>query len=306
MKFIVFTLLAMIIGGPVLAAPEADRKAILAMAGAYRVNFNFEETIALAPGYKMHSPDNSVAREWVEVVEDTGDRIVLQHLLLTGGDKGVKHWRQEWIYENRRLMEFKGRNRWEARELSAAEAKGTWSQAVYQVDDSPRYHGFGKWVHEAENVYWESNVTWRPLPRREHTTRSDYHALAARNRHTLTPGGWVHEQDNTKLVLDENGKVIKALAREVGLNTYDRTDAAKLALARDYWKQTGAFWKDVRDTWAMVSAKRQVLALKDKVDGKTSQEAMFEYAKKVRTDGYRSDEEKSRIAKAIAAFVSDD
>ena len=35
--------------------------------------------------------------------------------------------------------------------------------------------------------------TWRPLPRREYTRRSDYNALDVVNRHTIVPGGWTHE-----------------------------------------------------------------------------------------------------------------
>ena len=35
--------------------------------------------------------------------------------------------------------------------------------------------------------------TWRPLPRREYTRRSDYNALDVVNRHTIVRGGWTHE-----------------------------------------------------------------------------------------------------------------
>ncbi len=35
---------------------EADRKAILAMAGEYQVSFQFDEPVPLKPGYTPHAP----------------------------------------------------------------------------------------------------------------------------------------------------------------------------------------------------------------------------------------------------------
>ena len=49
----------------VTAAPAADRAAILAMAGEFRVTFQFQETVAVAPGYELHEPYRSGATEFV-------------------------------------------------------------------------------------------------------------------------------------------------------------------------------------------------------------------------------------------------
>jgi len=98
---------------------------------------------------------------------------------------------------------FAGDERFETRAVPTAERRGAWSQTVYQVDDSPRYGSVGRWVHSAEASIWEGGEAWRPLPRREHSVRSDYQVLAGRNRHTILPTGWVHEQDNSKLVLTQ-------------------------------------------------------------------------------------------------------
>ncbi|MEO0587771.1 MAG: DUF6607 family protein, partial [Planctomycetota bacterium] len=182
---------------------EKDRKAILAMAGEYEVDFQFQETVTIVPGYELKDPYNSGATEFVEVVEDTGDRIVLQHILVMSDPKDaeakphvVKHWRQDWVYQDTTLIEYRGNRIFETVELSADEVAGTWSQAVYQVDDSPRYEAIGSWSHIGDRSSWASKETWRPLPRREHTKRDDYQVMVARNRHTITPTGWVHEQDN--------------------------------------------------------------------------------------------------------------
>ena len=209
-------------------SPHADREAILAMTGEYKVKFQFQETGAIEPGYELKEPYTSGATEFVEVVEDTGVYIALQHILVMHpqNEDGtldqdaepvvVKHWRQDWTYEDTTLIAFRGNNTWERVELDPAEVEGTWSQAVYQVDDSPRYESFGTWQHVGDRSAWQSAETWRPLPRREFSKRSDYQVLLASNRHTITPNGRVHDQDNSKLVqaakiadlLEAQGRVV--------------------------------------------------------------------------------------------------
>ena len=54
---------------------EADRKAILAMAGDYYVTFDFRETVSLTPGYELKKPKVSGADEIVRLVEDRGDHL---------------------------------------------------------------------------------------------------------------------------------------------------------------------------------------------------------------------------------------
>jgi hypothetical protein len=124
---------------------EPDRRAILAMAGTYRVSFHFEETFACTPGYAPTPAYDESAVELVRVVEDRGDFISLQHILVVDHDSEdpmvVKHWRQDWTYEDTELFLFRGRDVWERVQVPRDEAEGTWTQAVYQVGDSPRYEG---------------------------------------------------------------------------------------------------------------------------------------------------------------------
>ncbi|MFW6412651.1 MAG: DUF6607 family protein, partial [Oceanicaulis sp.] len=63
---------------------EADRQAILAMAGEYAVTFDFTEFLPLDAGYELQEPKVTPAREVVYVIADTGEYISLQHLLLVG------------------------------------------------------------------------------------------------------------------------------------------------------------------------------------------------------------------------------
>ena len=54
---------------------EKDRQAILAMAGQYRVTFQFQETVGIEPGYELHEPYRAEATEMIEVLEDEGEDV---------------------------------------------------------------------------------------------------------------------------------------------------------------------------------------------------------------------------------------
>lgn len=229
---------------------EADRQAILAMAGEYEVTFDFTEFLPIDAAYELADPKVTPAREVVYVIADTGDFISLQHLLLVGDLEDpfvVKHWRQDWAYEPDRLMAYRGFGAWEMDALSADQSHGAWSQTVYQVDDSPRYAGIARWEHAPEASTWEPARSWRPLPRRDATTRDDYDVIEAVNRHTILEWGWTHEQDNSKLVL-RNGEE-RELVREHGINTYRRYDLEGDHAAQTYWDGTQDYWADVRAVW---------------------------------------------------------
>lgn len=228
---------------------ERDRQSILAMAGDYSVTFDFRETVPLKAGYKPKDAYITHAQEIVRVIEDRGDYISLQHILLVGGEEKfpVKHWRQDWQFEPASITRFVGGNGWENVTLTEAESAGQWAQFVYQVDDGPRYAGLGAWRYDSGFAEWASDPSWRPLPRRDATKRTDYHAIEAVNRHAITPDGWVHEQDNTKLIL--MGDAPQALVREVGVNTYVHADDLQSDVALTYWEKTKDLWETVRSEW---------------------------------------------------------
>ena len=228
---------------------ERDRQAILAMAGDFKVGFHFQETHSLLRDYEAkEKPYKEEAFETVKVVEDSGKRIVLQHIL-QAGPAVVKHWAQIWTYEDTEILEFQGSRVWTTKKISAEEAKGKWTQRVTQVDDSPRYEGIAAWVHHEQSSEWTAPAN-RPKPRREEK-RDDYDLLVVTNRHTITPLGWFHEQDNTKWVKRE-GKVYP-LVREIGYNPYLRVKDHDFAKANAYWAKTSGFWKDVRMVWEELS-----------------------------------------------------
>jgi hypothetical protein len=253
--------------------PTRDRAAIRAMAGSYDVDFDFRETQALTPGYELHGRHRSAATELVILVEDKPQRLSLQHVLVVGGGV-IKHWRQDWAFEDRTLLELRGRGTWARRTLSAEEARCTWSQAVFGVDDSPRYEGYGRFRHSDSEAVWESNETWRPLPRREYSTRSDYDVLVGVNRHRITKAGWEHEQDNVKLVLEPR----RTLARERGLNSYLRTQPSATLPATAYWQSTAPFWAEVRAQWDHLLAPLASVTLQLEDGKRNLHEPLFERA----------------------------
>ena len=253
------------------AAPHADfekdREAILAMVGEFEVTFDFTEFLPLAEGYELKDPKVTPAREIVYVVEDTGEYIALQHLLLTGEDDSifvVKHWRQDWQYQPSRLMAYQGFGRWNMETVSNSDATHAWSQTVYQVDDSPRYAGLAHWEHDVTASTWEPAESWRPLPRRDATTRDDYDVIEAVNRHTVTAWGWTHEQDNSKIALRDG--VQTELVREHGVNTYRRADLDETP-TDEYWAATEAYWAEIREVWTDILDNAETFTAVDDVDG---------------------------------------
>jgi hypothetical protein len=236
--------------------PTKDRQAILAMAGTHSVTFEFHETAAIAQGYKLKTkPYKETATEVVIVVEDTPQRIALQNLLVVPGKEGkpmvIKHWAQVWTWQDTELLDYCGsedEHLWKKIRLTSEQAVGTWSQLVTNIDDTPRYEGNGKWVHENGESFWQSGPTRRPLPRREYSTRDDYDYLTVTNRHALTSNGWIHFQDNRKVV-DREGEDKRVLCYETGMNIYTRTESPDAAVALAWWKENGTFWDGVRNFW---------------------------------------------------------
>lgn len=228
---------------------ERDRQAILAMAGDYHVRFAFDETTAFDPAYSVLEPKRSGGHEVVRVIEDTGERIVLQHLLVAeheGQSFVIKHWRQDWVYEPETVLTYVDRDTWQVVAVPAEDRAGAWSQTVWQTDDSPRYGGVGRWRYDGGVAAWESHAE-RPLARRDAIRHPPFDHYAAMNRHALTPAGWIHAQDNEKRVREGEGA--RTIVHEFGVNTYRRFDQFDVAAADAYWAATADYWAQVRAAW---------------------------------------------------------
>jgi len=232
---------------------EADRQAILAMAGNYRVRFDMRETTSWREDYTPIDPTSSGGHEVVRVIADTGRFISLQHMLVIeheGETHIIKHWRQDWTYEPETYLGYAGPNEWRVEQIPAERRAGAWSQTVWQVDDSPRYGSYGRWTETGGVRRWRSDWTWRPLARRDATRSPRYDRYLAINRHSPTPdGGWIHWQDNEKMGLVD-GQVAPFVQESV-LNTYRPFSEFNTAVADRYWQSTSAYWAAVREEWEL-------------------------------------------------------
>ncbi|NRT15205.1 hypothetical protein HNP99_001552 [Flavobacterium sp. 28A] len=256
---------------------QKDIQSIKAMCGCYEVKFNFAEIFQYSKdtaNYKPSKTKHDYGLEWVELVEETPNKLMLQHLLIVSDDMIIKHWRQDWLFQNTDLYSYNKENNWKYIKLPKEQVKGQWTQKVFQVDDSPRYEGTASWVHIDGKDYWK-NTTDAPLPRREYTKRDDYNILKRRNIHEITATGWLHEQDNDKIVRNENGKDV-VLAQEKGIDTYTKVTDAKCIAAQNWWKENNDLWKNVRTKWQTVFAENKDLTLEKKVSNKPLYAHLFD------------------------------
>lgn len=284
---------------------ESDRQHILAMAGNYKVTFDFKETTAWQASYTPIPAKVSGGHESVRVIEDSGRRIVLQHLLVVeheGKTHVVKHWRQDWTYEPQSVLTYGGQGQWKLETLPENLRKGRWSQTVWQTDDSPRYGGWGEWSNQGGVPRWRSNWTWRPLARRDAVRNPVYDRYRAINRHSPTPTGWIHWQDNLKMGL--RGGQLTPIVQEIGLNSYDRASDYNVAAADAYWSKTAAYWAEVRKAWdAAISAKGGVQVAEVADSGSAGAEELMTIAEDL-ASGKLGQSEAVRRGRAAIARVT--
>ncbi len=294
---------------------ERDRRAILAMAGDFRVSFDFVELMGMAKDYTPPRPYFSWGTEHVKVLEDTGDLIRLQHALVmffkgedgeVSGPHVMKHWRQDWRYEDPETLSYVGENRWV--KLATRMPEGRWTQAVYQVDDSPRYEAVGSWKHDGGLSFWRSDDVARPLPRREFSVRDDYQILDGSHEITITPSGWIHQQNNRKMT---DGNDPSVIGTELGVNRYEAIVKPALADAFEKeWEKTGAYWKAVRVEWEEIEAGIKIgdegFALKNEVDDKKLFQLHFEKAAEISKGKTEAAEDAAFARETVRSFLIED
>ena len=244
---------------------KEDKQAIKDMCGCFEVTFKYTETFSPEIDYEKHYDYTATALEWAELIKDEKDEISIQHLLVLNDTMVIKHWRQDWLYENTKRYDFNHDNQWTFVNMNKKDVKGQWTQNVYQVDDSPRYSGSATWIHADGRHYW-NNTSSSPLPRREYSKRSDYNVMMRGNQVEITKEGWLHEQDNEK-VIREDGKEDVLLVEEKGYNVYRKVADEKCKAAKNWWATNKDFWSRVRNKWSDVYGRDKDLALEKAVNG---------------------------------------
>jgi len=253
---------------------EQDQKSIKDMCGCYEIKFKYAETFSPDITYEKSNDYKASAFEWAELVTDKDDKIGIQHLLIVNDTMVIKHWRQDWEFQNQNIFTYKAKNTWSMEELEEENVKGQWTQKVYQVDDSPRYSGSATWVYVDGKRYWKNKID-APLPRREYSKRNDYNIMSRGNTVQLTNYGWLHEQDNDKIIREQD-KDDELLAQEKGYNTYEKVANGKCKVAQNWWKENNKVWKKVRTQWDKVFAENKEIKLKAKVDNKRLYQHLFD------------------------------
>lgn len=244
----------------------ADKKNIKSLCGCFDVEFKYAETFAPDEEYQYHNRERiTQAKELVIPVEESGKRIVLQHLLVVNDTMVIKHWREDWEYESSVLFNYKPDHTWEKQRVEFKQAKNKWTQTVWEVSDAPRYQGASEWVTTDNKTFW-MNTTDAPLPRREYTKRKDYNVLRRRNIIIVNEDGWIHEQDNQK-INRSNGKD-SLIADEKGINSYKRIDDKNCDYAKLYWNKNKNYWNRVRKAWSDLMDNALTISVKTAVDGK--------------------------------------
>lgn len=279
---------------------KQDQKAIKEMCGCYEVTFAFAETFSPDKDYQFHDNYKSGGLEWVQLVEDKSNKISMQHLLIVGESAIVKHWRQDWLYQNTDLYSYHKDRTWTPLSLPKSQVKGQWTQKVYQVDDGLRYEGSGSWIHLDGRHYWE-NTSNAPLPRREYSKRSDYNVMLRTNRHELTDYGWLHEQDNDKVLRSETED--KVIAKEKGWNTYKKVDDTECKAAQDWWAKNQQYWADVRKVWDELYASKTILSFAGKIEDKALFHHLFAMGDKMaKTADYDSNTVQKEVREIIHSY----
>ncbi len=283
------------------AQNTAAKKNIEKLCGCFEVEFKYVETFSPDTAYKYHNREEiSAGIELALPIEISDKKISIQHLLIIDDNNIVKHWREDWVFEPVSLWKYQGDKIWTKEVLSADLIKGKWLQSVWEVSDAPRYQGASEWIATDGKVFWQ-NTTDAPLPRREYTTRNDYNILKRTNRIVLNDDGYIHEQDNQKIIRKDG--VDKLLVAEKGLNTYVRTDDKRCESGKAYWQKNSEYWAKVRTAWVEYVDTHSSITLKEKVDGKVLHQYLGELGRAYASKKIKVTEIDATIKAALEKYM---
>ena len=133
--------------------------------------------------------------------------------------------------------------------------------------------------------------------------RDDYQVLVGTNSHSVTPLGWVQEEENLKTVLDADGVRTEVLAREVGLARYERIEGFDWSPGDAYWAQTAPVWAVVRDVWNDLFENNARIELVKEVDGMPLFMAMFLLADQYSVD-FDADATRLAVEKSLQPYLT--
>ena len=300
-KKITFIAFACIAAITVKSQNNKDIENLKNLCGCFEVSFKYAETFSPDSSYKFHEREEiNGAIELALPIIQTANKISIQHLLIIADDIVIKHWREDWTYENPTIWKYTDTKTWVKEQMNENNTKRKWTQTVWEVSDEPRYQGISQFANVEGKQLWQ-NTTDAPLPRREYTKRSDYNILNRTNRLTITDSGYVHEQDNKKIIR-KNG-INKLLVEEKGFNIYKKIEASKCEAAKKYWAQNNKYWLKVENVWATYTNSHHIIKLKTSVDGKMLNQYLNEILKNYNDKILLEAELDSKINDAVKKFI---
>ena len=115
------------------AQKKQDIEAIKEMCGCFEIDFKFSETFQYSndSNYSKSKNYNAKALEYAKLIKDEKGHISIQHLLVMD-DYVIKHWRQDWIFQNKDLLKYDGNNNWKYMSKTKKDVKGQWTQKYFK------------------------------------------------------------------------------------------------------------------------------------------------------------------------------
>ena len=118
-----------------------------------------------------------------------------------------------------------------------------------------------------------------------------------RGRASITPTGWVQEEDNAK-VGQKDGRSV-TFTHETVVNSYNRATNFNIQAADDYWAATKDYWATVRTDWdARLASNKQIVVPEVAEDGSATGVRLGDLADDI-LGGTKKTEAASIAAKAI-------
>ena len=277
---------------------EKDIESIKNLCGCFEVDFKYKETFSHKKNYIVNDAYETSALEWVSYEPQIDGTIKLQHILIIDSSMIIKHWREDWLYENNDIYQYDKNYKWKKTTLSPEKTKGTRTHKVYEVDDRPQYDGVATFAYFDGNTLWQSTVD-APLPRREYSKRTDYNVMNRGNRLYINSNGFMHEQDNKKIKRSDN-VADTLIAEEKGYNIYKKIDENKCKSGIDWWQKNKIFWLDVRTVWNELLPSLPSLAIEHTVEDKKLHERLNKLNEEyINAKSYNSKKAKEEILKTI-------
>ena len=112
--------------------------------------------------------------------------------------------------------------------------------------------------------------------------RDSYNLMKRLNRIEITDNGWIHKQNNSKVLKTEFESMI--IANEIGFSPYKKVNDKRCNPAREWWNTKQSKWNSVREEWEKIYVLQKDISVKKKVDG------MFLYEHLMFTNNYEENE----------------